>query len=93
MIDKVEACIDIANHIIAAKRFERAEEYSQMFIVLAKNNVISEKLGEKLSNMARFRNLLVHRYGEIKAQRLIEIVKEDLNDVVEFVKEVKEFIK
>ena len=93
LFEIVEACIDIANHIIAAERFERAEEYSQMFIVLAKNNVISEKLAEKLSNMARFRNLLVHRYGEIEAERLMEIVKEDLNDVVEFVKEVKEFIE
>ena len=93
LFEIVEACIDIANHIIAAERFERAEEYSQMFIVLGKNNVISEKLAEKLSNMARFRNLLVHRYGEIKAQRLMEIVKEDLNDIVEFVKEVKEFME
>ena len=80
------------DHIIAAERFERAEEYSQMFIILAKNGVISANLAKKLSNMARFRNLLVHRYGEVKVKRLLEIVKVDLDDVVEFVKEIKKFI-
>ena len=92
LFEIVEACIDIANHIISAERFERAEEYSQMFVVLAKHNVISRELADKLSDMARFRNLLVHRYGELEAERIMEIVREDLDDVVEFVKEVKKFV-
>ena len=92
LFEIVEACIDIANHIIAAKRFERAEEYARMFMVLAKNKIIPEELAEKLADMARFRNLLVHRYGELETERLVEIVKEDLNDIVEFVNKMKEFI-
>ena len=36
------ACIDVANHIIAAKNLERAEEYSKMFEVLAKNKIIGQ---------------------------------------------------
>ncbi len=85
LFEIVEACIDIANHIISAKRFERAEEYATMFSILAKHGVISRELGKKLGNMARFRNFLVHRYNEIDTERIMEIVKEDLKDVVEFV--------
>jgi uncharacterized protein YutE (UPF0331/DUF86 family) len=61
-----EACIDVANHIIASIGFERVEEYSKMFEVLARNKVISGELGEKMARMAKFRNILVHRYGTVK---------------------------
>jgi uncharacterized protein YutE (UPF0331/DUF86 family) len=40
LLEIAEACIDIANHIIAAKGLERVEEYSKMFDVLAKNKII-----------------------------------------------------
>ncbi|MFQ6077065.1 MAG: DUF86 domain-containing protein [Candidatus Bathyarchaeia archaeon] len=43
----------------------RAEEYSEMFKVLEEEGVIGKELATKLEDMARFRNLLVHRYGEV----------------------------
>ena len=93
LFEIVEACIDIANHIISAKRFERAEEYSKMFLVLGKNNVISKELAEKLAKMARFRNFLIHRYGDVNAEYLLKIINEDLQDIVNFMKEIKTYMK
>lgn len=43
--------------------------------------------------MARFRNLLVHRYGEVDNRRVLEIIKHNLKDVEEFEKEIEKFIK
>lgn len=37
LFEIVEACIDVANHIIAGERLERVEEYAKMFIVLGEN--------------------------------------------------------
>jgi uncharacterized protein YutE (UPF0331/DUF86 family) len=93
LFEITEACIDIANHLIAAKGFERAEEYSKMFKVLVENKVISESLGKKLFEMARFRNLLVHRYAEVKTDFLKKIIKDSLIDIRIFIKEVKNYIK
>ncbi len=93
LFEMVEACIDIANHIIAAERLERAEEYARMFVVLGKNGIISEKLAENLSKMARFRNLLIHRYGEVNAEYIVEIVNKHLKDVIEFMKYIKKFME
>jgi uncharacterized protein YutE (UPF0331/DUF86 family) len=93
LFEITEACIDIANHLIAAKGFERAEEYSKMFEVLVENKVISESLGKKLFEMARFRNLLVHRYAEVKTDFLKKIIKDSLIDIRIFIKEVKNYIK
>ena len=35
LLEITEACIDIANHIIASKAYRRAEKYSEMFEILS----------------------------------------------------------
>ena len=88
LLEITEACIDIANHIIAAKNFKRVEEYAEMFLVLAENKIIPKKLGEELVKMAKFRNFLIHRYGEVETKYVVEIIKLHLVDVVDFMKEI-----
>lgn len=92
LLEIVEACIDIANYIISAKGFRRAEAYSEMFKILGENGVLEKKLSRKLQDMSRFRNLLVHRYGEIDNTRILSIVKHSLKDVEEFEKEIERFV-
>ena len=91
-LEIIEACIDIANYIISVEGFRRAEEYSEMFKVLKEEGVIGKDLADKLEDMARFRNLLVHRYGEVDNKRVLEIIKHDLRDIEEFDKEIEKFI-
>jgi len=89
----MEACVDIANYIISVKGFRRAEEYSEMFKVLKEEGVITKELATKLEDMARFRNLLVHRYGEVDNKRVLEIITHNLKDIEEFEREIEKFIK
>ena len=65
LLEIMEACIDIANHIISVRGYRRANDYSDMFEILKEENIIDSLLAEKMKNMARFRNLLVHKYGMI----------------------------
>lgn len=88
LLEIIEACLDIASHIISARGFERAESYAEMFDILGRRGIISQELAEKLSDMARFRNLLVHGYGKIDNARVLEIVKTELSDVEEFVRQI-----
>lgn len=64
-----------------------------MFKVLKEEGVIRKELATKLEDMARFRNLIVHRYGEIDNRRVLEIIKHNLKDIKEFEKEIEKFIK
>ena len=86
--EAVDACLDIANHIISAEGFPRAEEYGQFFIILAEKKVISKALAARLEQMAKFRNLLVHRYGIVDAGRLHTTLKEDLDDIEGYIKAI-----
>lgn len=92
LLEIVESCVDISNHIISVKGYRRAEIYSEIFQILGEEKVISKELSEKMQNMAKFRNLLAHRYGEIENKKILEILKKNLKDVKEFEKEIEENI-
>jgi len=64
-----------------------------MFRVLKEEGVIGKELATKLEDMARFRNLLVHRYGEVDNTKVLEIIKHNLKDIEEFEKEIEKLIK
>ncbi|WP_198002839.1 type VII toxin-antitoxin system HepT family RNase toxin [Methanocaldococcus infernus] len=60
LIVAIEAAISICNHIVVRVAKEIPNSYSDCFIILGKHNIISQNLSEKLANMAKFRNMLVH---------------------------------
>ena len=93
LFEIIEACIDIASHIISIRAFQRAESYAEMFEILGKNAIIGTKLSINLSNMARFRNILVHGYAKIDNSKVLSFAKDELKDVEDFIKKIMELIK
>jgi uncharacterized protein YutE (UPF0331/DUF86 family) len=63
LLECVEACVDISNHIISVKGFRRPMDYSDVFLVLEENKVINKDFSYRLQEMAKFRNVLVHGYA------------------------------
>ncbi|MEE8179891.1 MAG: DUF86 domain-containing protein [bacterium] len=88
LLECIEACMDIANHIIASRRLRRPEGYAEAFEILGSEGIIDRKLADGLGDMARFRNLLVHRYGEVDNKRVLSIVQENLGDIESFLESV-----
>jgi uncharacterized protein YutE (UPF0331/DUF86 family) len=80
----IECCLDIANHIIAAECFRAPKDYADSFKVLEENQVLDENLGIKLRQMAKFRNRLVHLYGEIDDAYVYQFIEKDLQDILAF---------
>ena len=80
----IECCLDVANHIIASEKFRAPTDYSDSFMVIQEEGIISNKLGEKLRQMAKFRNRLVHLYGEIDDTYIFEYIIGELKDFSEF---------
>ena len=80
----IECCLDIANHIIAAERFRAPKDYADTFKVLQEAKLIPVGLGNKLQQMAKFRNRLVHLYGEIDDAFVHDFITGDVDDIVVF---------
>ena len=80
----IECCLDVANHLIASEKFRAPKDYADSFMVLQEKGLISPEFGNKLRQMAKFRNRLVHLYGEIDDTYVFEYIIRELKDFNEF---------
>lgn len=80
----IECCLDVATHIIAAERFRAPEDYADSFKVLEENGVLSQEVALKLRQMAKFRNRLVHLYGDIDDAYVHNFILNNLEDIQNF---------
>ena len=60
----IEASVEIATHICAAEDLGTPSSYAEAFDHLEKAAIIDAPLGDDLRRMARFRNRIVHFYGD-----------------------------
>lgn len=84
LLEAVEAALDAANHAIAAEGLRRAEDYADLVTVLEEEGIVEADLAERVRAMARFRNLLVHRYGTLDRERVWRILVHEREDVEAF---------
>jgi uncharacterized protein YutE (UPF0331/DUF86 family) len=71
----IECVLDIGNHIIANRGYQKPESYTDIFRVLHQNQLIPDQLYENLDGMAAFRNVLVHDYMNLDRSRVYQIIK------------------
>ncbi len=86
----IECCLDVANHIIASERFRAPKDYADSFAVIKEEGIIPSDLGQKLRQMAKFRNRLVHLYGEVDNQYVYEFIRKDVKDILQIRKYIIE---
>jgi uncharacterized protein YutE (UPF0331/DUF86 family) len=89
----LEAVFDIGRHILAKSgRVDLAAEYKSITTGLTDLRIVDEQLGQKLTQMAGYRNRLVHMYNLISDEELYEIINSDLKDVEAFVSAIKKYL-
>lgn len=81
----VEATIDIAMYIVSTKKLGIPKNSRDVFEVLAHNNIIDDKLLDKLKNMIGLRNIAVHNYQKLNLEVLQKVIENNLEDFKEFV--------
>jgi len=89
----IEACLDVANHIIASEMLRAPKDYADSFSVLNEAGFISKELCRKLRQMAKFRNRLVHLYSEIDNNYIYGFIQNDLKDFILFKKAITKRLK
>lgn len=86
----VEACLDIANHVIAYEGYREPIDNKDAFQVLFEQEILNEGLMENLKKMAQFRNVIVHDYIRIQPEIVYAILQKNLGDILEFANLIKE---
>jgi len=89
----IEACADIANHIVSGSGMRTPASYADTFKVLSENNIIDAELYLIMEKMSKFRNIVVHLYEQVDAEIVVLILKKHTGDIDRFKDAVLGYLK
>lgn len=88
----IQACLDIAGHIVAAEGFREPSDYGDLFRILEAEDILTSDTADRMVEMAGFRNVLAHQYADIDVDRVHEHLQ-DLEQFRAFAREIVAFIE
>ena len=80
----IQACIDIASHMVSDQGWELPPFLPGFFDVLTEHGVIENQLAETMRGMVGFRNILVHEYETVDLKRVHHYLQHNLDDFEQF---------
>ncbi len=91
MLLAIQSAIDIATEVIVGEGLKRPASYRETFGILEANGILPRDLTRSLSNLAGFRNVLVHIYWDLDLEQVYAILQRDLPVLQEFLTDMKAF--
>ena len=80
----IEACMDVADHIVADRRLRVPETGAATFESLGEADLLPRELAARLARMVGFRNILVHDYARLDPAIVVRVLRTDLSDLERF---------
>ena len=78
----LESILDICKHFVTSLELGVVMSYSEYPKRLAEANYMDKELAETISNLAKLRNVLVHRYAELNYDLLFKEAKNLVENVI-----------
>ena len=85
----VESVIDVISMLVSYSRIGVPNSEDDLVELLLKNKLMSSKLGNIIRGMKGFRNILVHKYGDLEDEMAYGFLSKRLNDFSLFSKSVR----
>ncbi len=81
----INMMIDLATHIVVDNKMGAPNNLAEAFVILYKENYITEESLKIYRNMVGLRNLLAHEYINIDKKIIYDVMKNRLGDIKSFV--------
>ncbi len=81
----IQAALDVAAHIVSEERLGEPPTNRELFDRLARAGWIESDLAGRVSNMAGFRNILVHGYTDVDLEIVRDVLANHLGDLDAYV--------
>ena len=92
----IESCLNIGNRLISLLQFEQPiptpESYAEIFIIMRNLKIIDLEFSNRLVEMAKYRNRLVHLYWDLDPEATYRILHENIDDLNKFQDIVVDFL-
>ncbi|AZB42051.1 DUF86 domain-containing protein [Bacillus sp. FJAT-42376] len=84
----IEACIDLAMHIVAERKLGLPQSSRESFDMLLDHSIIESQTASRMKAMVGFRNIAVHDYQTINLDILQQIIINHLDDFTDYTKQI-----
>jgi len=90
----IETVVDLSFIFIKENNLNPPEDEEGVFKVLFNEEIISERLCEKLKDAKGMRNFIIHQYEKIDDEVVFDVIKDELlSDIEDFLNQIKKFMK
>lgn len=86
----VQASIDLAEAVIAYKKFRKPTTLNETFYILNEEKIIDVELTNQLVKMVGFRNIIAHDYGKIDYDIVYDVLHDRLKDIEKFIQIIQD---
>ncbi len=93
LILAIQACLDVASHIIADEGWRTATTLAESFVRLHEHQVISTETVAGIRPAARLRNILTHTYSSLDPAKVHRAATVGLADLERFAREVGTWVQ
>ena len=92
MQNAIEACIEIASHIVSAEQLGAPRDYASLFTALEQNQILTTSIADQMRQMARFRNRIVHLYWDVDLDLVYNYLTQRLGDFDPFLSQIEAYL-
>lgn len=79
-----ELSIDIANHLVKARKLGLPQDSRNSFALLQRDGLISVEMMAALQAMVGFRNILVHEYRKLDLGIMVTVIENHVRKLLDF---------
>jgi len=91
LLQAIQPCIDLALHTVAHDALGLPEGPASAFALLARAGVIDRRLSVEMARAAGLRNLIAHRYGDLRHAEVARAVNDGLDTLRAFLAAVTQW--
>jgi uncharacterized protein YutE (UPF0331/DUF86 family) len=88
----IESLIDVAALIVSIEKLGLPSDEESIFDMLVKKDILDKEVAEKLKDMKGFRNILIHRYGDVDDRLVYHHLTTCIGDFEDFEKAIKSYL-
>ncbi|MEQ9714266.1 MAG: DUF86 domain-containing protein [Candidatus Asgardarchaeum sp.] len=78
----IEGLLDIGSFIISELNLGAPKSYKDIGMILLKNKIVSLDIGNLMKDLARFRNVIVHCYAELLEDKIYDLLRNNISDLI-----------
>jgi uncharacterized protein YutE (UPF0331/DUF86 family) len=88
----VDGSVSVNTHIIADSGLTIPDENRSTFTVLAEHNILPRDFALRIAPSVGLRNLIVHKYGDVRLAEMVELVRNEIHDYETYVTHIQKYI-